>query len=149
MQKKSKVHKENRILSKKIYIVITGILLALVVVGINQYSSNDTIYDNYEDVQSEIESDTPEFVYFGRDNCSFCVAAKPYIDEAVTDTNTDLLRIDTNKNPDALTKYAINGTPTIVKYENGVEVNRIEGYYDNAKSYSDFFETDEDYTVNT
>lgn len=85
-----------------------------------------------------------QYVYFYQDNCEWCKKATPVIEQAATETSTAITRLEITKedNQDIWDKYDIEGTPTIIKFEDGKEINRLVGYeeVDSLNYYKNFLE---------
>ncbi|CAM4386969.1 thioredoxin family protein [Bacillus manliponensis] len=139
-------------MNKKKYLIFSRLLvLILSIVFIFMYA--DLKFVNAEDQKGEtieldnqamknvINSNEDTFVYFYQPTCSFCIEAALILDEILKEKDITLYRIDISKesNLKAWDQYEINGTPSIIKFRDGNEVNRIEGLTD-KEAYIMFFE---------
>jgi thiol-disulfide isomerase/thioredoxin len=67
-----------------------------------------------------------EFMSYG---CTHCRAIEPILQKvaATLQANEKIFRVNVGVERDLASKYAIEGTPTLVMFLNGGEVGRVEG----------------------
>ncbi|MGM9986934.1 MAG: thioredoxin family protein [Bacillaceae bacterium] len=92
-------------------------------------------------LKQTIQSKEETFVYYYQPNCIYCELLKSTIDSTAKAQNVQFVSLDLAKY-DLWDKYHIEYTPTIVRYQDGQEVNRfdsLEGifYEENDELYLD------------
>lgn len=135
-----------------LYFAVFALLLALLYV-VNQYSNqagSDNVYGiptsrlspetvsllndpNYQQIilpdelDQKISNKESFFVYYFSSTCPYCRETTPKLNPIIDDVgvNVDQFNLDVYNN--GFQKYNIVYTPTLVYYENGVELERIEG----------------------
>lgn len=59
--------------------------------------------------------------------CSPCRRFSPILDEVSQENNVWLGKIDADENALSADKYKVNSLPTVIVFQNGIEVKRISG----------------------
>lgn len=77
----------------------------------------DELLDNGEDA----------FVYFYSPTCVYCQRTTPILVPLAEELNIDLKKHNLLEFEESWDTYNIDGTPTLIVYENGEEVDRISG----------------------
>ncbi|WP_075619934.1 thioredoxin family protein [Paenisporosarcina indica] len=93
---------------------------------------NDKNYQNIilpDDLKEEIESGEPVTAYFFSPICVHCKAMTPVLMPVVEEMNVDLVQYNIYEFEQGWEDYKIEGTPTIIHFENGKEVSRLYGNY--------------------
>ncbi|WP_191557800.1 thioredoxin family protein [Metabacillus idriensis] len=90
-------------------------------------------------LDSEIDSGNSTFVYFYQENCMYCKKVSPILIPLAKDLNIDLKVHDVQKYQESWDKYKIEGTPTLIHFNNNKEVDRINGAND-KNIYEEWFE---------
>ncbi|MBM6617050.1 thioredoxin family protein [Bacillus suaedaesalsae] len=85
---------------------------------------NQILPDELEEKLNNKESLT---VYFYSPTCSHCQVTSPVVVPMAEELDFDLPLFNLLEFEDGWRDYGIKSTPTIVKYENGEEVSRVEG----------------------
>lgn len=67
------------------------------------------------------------FVYFYSPTCPHCKKTTPMLDPLAKDMNVDMKKLNLIEFPQMAAKYTIMSTPTLVYFENGKEVDRVNG----------------------
>lgn len=93
-----------------------------------------------EELKNMIESKKEFVAYYYQPNCQYCKKAAPAINSMSQKHDRSIYRIDlsTPENQSAFQDFNIPGTPVVVAYKDGQEVERIEGAM-SAASYDGFF----------
>jgi len=88
-------------------------------------SVNDT---NFQ--REVLESDVPVLVDFWGESCAPCKALEPVIVDLATDYAGRLKVCEVNAAaaPETCAKYGISGTPTVLYFKKGRQVDRIVGF---------------------
>ena len=102
---------------------------------------NDPLYQNIilpEDLDKRLQNNDSLYVYFYSPTCVHCRKATPKLMQAADQLNKEVLMFNLLEFEDGWDNYQIEGTPTLLKYENGLESLRLVG--DQAdESYVKFF----------
>lgn len=102
---------------------------------------DDPLYGNIilpDDLDATIESGEPVTVYFFSPTCVYCRNTTPIVVPLTEELNIDMKKMNLLEF-DLMDYYGIEGTPTIIHYENGEEVARIVGQHEEA-DFRAFFE---------
>lgn len=82
-----------------------------------------------------IDSPLPVLVEFGADWCPPCKMIAPFV-EAIARQYDGQLRVgevDGDAHPELIMRYGVMGLPTLILFQNGVEVERIIGFKPRAQ----------------
>jgi thiol-disulfide isomerase/thioredoxin len=66
-------------------------------------------------------------VYFYSSDCPHCKVATPVLMPLAEEMGIDIVQYNLLEFPEGWDQYRIDGTPTLVRYEDGVEINRMDG----------------------
>ncbi|WP_096435816.1 thioredoxin family protein [Alteribacter populi] len=91
---------------------------------------DNPIYSNVilpEELDEKIEGEEDFTVYFYSPACHVCQEVSPVLVPLAEDKGIDLHLFNLLEFQDGFNHYDIEGTPTVVHYENGEEVDRIYG----------------------
>jgi len=92
--------------------------------------------DDFDEKVIQASFKEPMLVDFWADWCPPCVTIAPIIDKIINDYDGSIklakLEVDEGKNMKLAGQYKVRGFPTIMLFENGVEVERFSG----AQSYA-------------
>lgn len=91
---------------------------------------NDANYQNIilpEELDQKIEEKEDFLVYMFSASCSYCKATTPQIMPIVAELGMDLPEFNLLEFPAYQAKYNVEYTPTLIAFEDGVEVERIVG----------------------
>lgn len=122
---------------KKI-ILILPLLLVIIIIGlyvVNSESIESVNYSNVslEEYKNKLERKDDFIMYVYKTSCGVCREMKPQINAAIEKSGAEVLALnaDDEKNISVsfFKKYEIEKTPTLVFYEEGLEVDRLVGYY--------------------
>src|SRR5690625_1669789 len=101
-----------------------------------------TIYQNIiltKELERALKNKEDMTVYFFSPTCIHCINATPVVVPLVEELDIDMKKLNTLEYEEALSEFNIQGTPTIIHYENGEEVTRFEGAAE-EEQYREFFE---------
>ena len=75
------------------------------------------------------ESEVPVIIDFHADWCGPCKAMAPMFDELARDRRGHalILKLDTDRNPNATRRFGVRGIPTMILFRDGKEVAREVG----------------------
>lgn len=102
---------------------------------------DDPLYDNIilpDDLDEAIESGDPITVYYYSPTCTYCQNTTPVVVPMAEELEIDLKKMNLLEF-DLMDYYNVEGTPTIIHYEQGEEVARIVGEQP-EEDFSQFFE---------
>jgi thioredoxin 1 len=102
---------------------------------------DDPNYQNQmmpDELKEKVESGKPVTVYFYSPTCSHCQATTPYLVPLAKENNIDLKKMNLLEFEDQAKVYGIESVPTLVYFDNGKEVSRIEGDQGKEKFQSFF-----------
>ncbi len=91
---------------------------------------DDPLYQNQiipEDLKKDLEDGKDMTVYFYSPECEFCKITTPVLVPIADDLNVDMKKLNLLEFNNEWNTYGIEGTPTLIHYENGEEVARING----------------------
>ncbi|TFJ95166.1 thymidylate synthase [Platysternon megacephalum] len=91
--------------------------------------SNVTPLTDAEFAAKVEQSDKPVLVDFWAEWCSPCKQMMPVIDEIAGKygDRVDFYKVDADNNPDAPTRYMVQGLPTLLIFKNGEVVQQLTG----------------------
>ncbi|MFD1017773.1 thioredoxin family protein [Thalassobacillus hwangdonensis] len=98
---------------------------------------DNPLYQNQmtpDELEEEIDSGDPITVYFYSPECSFCQQTTPVVVPMTQEMDIDLKKLNILEFEQPWQTYNIEGTPTIIHFDNGEEVARLHG----AQSQDDF-----------
>jgi thioredoxin 1 len=91
---------------------------------------DDELYQNQilpEELQKKLDNKENVTVYFYSPTCVHCQRTTPIVVPLTKELDIDMKKLNLLEFEDAWNGFGIDGTPTIVHYENGKEVARISG----------------------
>ncbi|QAS51681.1 thioredoxin family protein [Halobacillus litoralis] len=94
-----------------------------------------------DELEDQIQSGDPTTVYFYDPNCAHCQRVTPILVPIAEEFEVDMKKMNLEEFKDQWGKYGIEGTPTLVHYENGEEQARIAGEQ-SVTAYDDFFRSE-------
>lgn len=130
--------------SKKILIwtlIISINIIALYIMW-NHYNSQDSLYSQQitqNELEKNINSMDEYYIYYFQPNCKDCKKISPYLIPLGEKQEEGFATINLVKYKQAWEKFEITKTPTIIYYNKGEEIKRLEGAY-SEKKYKEFFE---------
>lgn len=107
-------------------------------VDLQQYYKNSIGLD---ELQEKLNSDESVLVYFYSPQCPYCTAMTPLLMPIVEEKHINIALVDVLENQDVWNTYNLTGTPTTIYFQNGKEVDRMEGFVpkDMIKSFVDYY----------
>ncbi|PEA92734.1 thiol reductase thioredoxin [Bacillus cereus] len=93
-----------------------------------------------EELKQKIQSHEEFIAYYYQPTCHYCKKAAPDINNMSKKHDRTIYRIDisTPENQSAFQEFDIPGTPVVVAYNRGEEIERLEGAV-SAATYDGFF----------
>ncbi|MGK9486703.1 thioredoxin family protein [Bacillus tropicus] len=93
-----------------------------------------------EELKQKIQSHEEFIAYYYQPTCHYCKKAAPDINSMSKKHDRTIYRIDisTSENQSAFQEFEIPGTPVVVAYNRGEEIERLEGAV-SAATYDGFF----------
>jgi thioredoxin 1 len=91
-------------------------------------------------LDARLEKKESFFIYFFRPTCPHCAVTTPKLIPLAKQYNVRIEKLDGDKYGEDLDQYNIDGFPTVVFYEKGVEVERVNGELNDTskQNYVDF-----------
>lgn len=102
---------------------------------------DDPNYQNLimpEELKESLHNGNTETVYFFSPLCKYCREVSPIIVPLAEELGIDLKLFNVLEFPEEVEVYQLEGTPSIVHYANGQEVDRFEGA-GSEEDYRDWF----------
>lgn len=102
---------------------------------------DDPLYDNIiipEDLDQQLADGEDLTVYYFSPVCVYCQEATPIVVPITEELGIDMKKMNLLEF-DLMSYYDVEGTPSIIHYENGEEVARLTGIKEEAEYY-EFFE---------
>lgn len=103
---------------------------------------DDPNYQNIilpDDLEAKLNNKEDLTVYFFASNCPHCKRTTPILMPLADEMNIDVVQFNLLEFQEGWEQYGIEGTPTLVRYEDGKEVARIDGYREEA-TFRQWFE---------
>lgn len=100
------------------------------------FTSKDLDKPNYTNIdmkeyKGKINSKDNFYIYVYKTSCTACQTTKPSLNEVIKEDKKKVFAInmesEENMDIEFLKKNNIQKTPTLLKYKNGEEMNRVEG----------------------
>lgn len=79
------------------------------------------------ELQNSMQKKKESIVYFYQTDCIYCKQASPIVIPIARKLNVDFKMLNLQVDTAGWDSFKINGTPTIIHFKNGKEINRIEG----------------------
>jgi len=119
-------------------IIVVVILFSILVYHKITYEKINYNYTTFEKIPSVLKKNNKIIIFIQQDGCSPCKLVDPIINNYAKNNKNIVYSIITNKEKDyanQLEKYRVKGTPTLIFYRNGKEVQRIN----NAITETEFY----------
>ncbi|MGI1822939.1 thioredoxin family protein [Exiguobacterium sp. TRN 1102] len=131
---------------KRANFITFAIIGAIIVIGIGLlYFLNGNNPDDgvnavtADELQQQLDQDGEVVAYFWQTGCEYCEQVKPYVEPLIEEYDAVSINLSDHN---VWTTYGIEGTPTIIRFEDGKEVGRIEGAV-SEQQYETFFKNEE------
>lgn len=101
----------------------------------------DPLYENQilpDDLIEQVNSGEPTTVYFYSPTCVYCQQTTPYLVPLTEEMDVDMVKLNLLEFGQEAAPFVIQSTPTLVHYEDGKEIARLEGQYP-KEEYEEFF----------
>ena len=118
-------------------IIVIGIGLLFFLNGESQDEGVNAVTP--DELQQKLDEDGEVIAYFWQTGCEYCEQVKPYAEPLVEEYDGVSINLAEH---DVWGTYGINGTPTVIRFEDGKEVGRIEGAVPETQ-YESFFKNEE------
>ncbi|HDR7437743.1 TPA: thioredoxin family protein [Bacillus anthracis] len=118
-----------------IFSFIFIIFLIFLFIFTNKKETKTNITNNIQneikvnELQNNLLKQDEKFVYFYQTNCSYCKKVSPIVIPMAKKLNIDMKMLNLEEEQNGWNLFKIQGTPTIVHYKDGKEIDRIEGEY--------------------
>ncbi|MCK1975998.1 thioredoxin family protein [Jeotgalicoccus huakuii] len=90
------------------------------------------------EVEEIVNSGEGEFVYFWSPTCVHCQEATPMLTDALDNIDNEVTQLNVLEYDQAWETYGINATPTLIYFEDGEEVERLEGNPGSTEGFEEF-----------
>ncbi|WP_214882733.1 MULTISPECIES: thioredoxin family protein [unclassified Exiguobacterium] len=131
---------------KRANFITFAIIGAIIVIGIGLlYFLNGNNTDDgvnavtADELQQQLDQDGEVVAYFWQTGCEYCEQVKPYVEPLIEEYDAVSINLSDHN---VWETYGINGTPTIIRFEDGKEIGRIEGAV-SEQQYKTFFKNEE------
>jgi thioredoxin-like negative regulator of GroEL len=85
-----------------------------------------------EELEKKLDNKEDVTVYFFASDCPHCKVTTPVLMPLAEGMDVDIVQYNLLEFQDGWNQYGIEGTPTLVRYEDGKEVARIDGSREEA-----------------
>lgn len=92
-----------------------------------------------DELETKISEEEEVIVYFWQTGCEYCEQVKPYVEPLIEENDAVSINLADHN---VWTTYGINGTPTMIRFQDGKEVGRVEGAV-SEQQYEMFFKNEE------
>lgn len=118
-------------------IIIVGIALLFFLNNANEETGVNAVTP--DELETKISEEEEVVVYFWQTGCEYCEQVKPYVEPLIEEYDAVSINLADHN---VWTTYGINGTPTMIRFQDGKEVSRVEGAV-SEQQYETFFKNEE------
>lgn len=119
-------------------IIVIGLALLFFLNNANEETGVNAVTP--EELETKISEEEEVVVYFWQTGCEYCEQVKPYVEPLIEEYDAVSINLADHN---VWTTYGINGTPTMIRFQDGKEVGRVEGAV-SEQQYETFFKNEED-----
>lgn len=115
---------------KKMLVLFGVIISFFIVLTVIINENEDKQYENEittKELEQEVLEENDHFVYFYQTDCIYCKETTPIVIPMANELNINLKVLNLQEDIEGWKKFGIEGTPSIVRFKNGREVDRIVG----------------------
>ena len=118
-------------------IIIVGIALLFFLNNANEETGVNAVTP--DELETKISEEEEVVVYFWQTGCEYCEQVKPYVEPLIEEYDAVSINLADHN---VWTTYGINGTPTMIRFQDGKEGGRVEGAVA-EQHYETFFKNEE------
>ncbi|RHB50421.1 thioredoxin family protein [Exiguobacterium sp. AM39-5BH] len=118
-------------------IIVIGLALLFFLNNANEETGVNAV--TADELESKISEEKEVVVYFWQTGCEYCEQVKPYVEPLIEEYDAVSINLADHN---VWTTYGINGTPTMIRFQDGKEVGRVEGAV-SEQQYETFFKNEE------
>ncbi|WP_232939047.1 thioredoxin family protein [Exiguobacterium aurantiacum] len=118
-------------------IIVVGIALLFFLNNANEETGVNAVTP--DELETKISEEEEVVVYFWQTGCEYCEQVKPYVEPLIEEYDAVSINLADHN---VWTTYGINGTPTMIRFQDGKEVGRVEGAV-SEQQYETFFKNEE------
>lgn len=118
-------------------IIIVGLALLFFLNNANEETGVNAV--TADELETKISEEEEVVVYFWQTGCEYCEQVKPYVEPLIEEYDAVSINLADHN---VWTTYGINGTPTMIRFQDGKEVGRVEGAV-SEQQYETFFKNEE------
>ncbi|TCI23574.1 thioredoxin [Exiguobacterium sp. SL-10] len=118
-------------------IIVVGIALLFFLNNANEETGVNAV--TADELETKISEEEEVVVYFWQTGCEYCEQVKPYVEPLIEENDAVSINLADHN---VWTTYGINGTPTMIRFQDGKEVGRVEGAV-SEQQYETFFKNEE------
>ncbi|MCQ6334967.1 MULTISPECIES: thioredoxin family protein [Bacillus cereus group] len=123
-------------------LIICAFVLLFLFISKKDHSVMEDYYKNqvsFEKLQADLLKQDEKIIYFYKPDCKYCKKVSPIVIPLAQEMKIPLEVMNIEKYPQSWETFEIQGTPTIIHYKNGKELDRILGAHDKSK-FKEWFE---------
>ncbi|WP_114166367.1 co-chaperone YbbN [Exiguobacterium sp. TNDT2] len=118
-------------------IIVIGLALLFFLNNANEETGVNAV--TADELETKISEEEEVVVYFWQTGCEYCEQVKPYVEPLIEEYDAVSINLADHN---VWTTYGINGTPTMIRFQDGKEVGRVEGAV-SEQQYETFFKNEE------
>ncbi|MFX3622963.1 MAG: thioredoxin family protein [Ectobacillus sp.] len=118
--------------------ILAVIFSAIAFIGKSEKKDYYTNAISLDELQQSLQDKKDMTIYFYQPTCTYCQKVSPIIVPMAKDMDIDMKVLDLQKYSTGWDEFKIEGTPTVVRYKDGKEVDRIVGEH-TEKEFKEWF----------
>lgn len=102
---------------------------------------DDPLYQNIilpEELEEKLDNGESATIYFYKSDCPACMKTSPVVVPMAEEMEIDLEMYNLLEFEQGWDDYNIHSTPTLIHFEDGKEVSRLENYHQDETVFSDW-----------